>query len=118
MFFSFLFSFSSTYHITVDTILMMTSNTALKKSITIWPFSPRVPKNVPNTKQKKTMPSVLVPLLYCVTLINSSSPRTSEDIETEVRFWKGGVFGTYTVWAWREKNDISLFVCPSKARFN
>lgn len=90
---------------------MMTSNTALKKSITIWPFSPRVPKNVPNTRQKKTMPSVLVPLLYCVTLISSSSPITgSEDIETEVRFWKGGVFGTYTVWAWRRRKKIFIYL--------
>lgn len=87
-----------TYHITVETIRIMTSNTALKKSMTTWPFSPSVPRNVPKTRQKKTMPKVFVPLLYCITLISSSSPKTSVG-SWSVIFWNGCFFGTYTVCA-------------------
>lgn len=88
-----------THHITVETIRMMTSNTALKKSMTTWPFSPSVPRNVPKTRQKKTMPRVFVPLLYCITLINSSSPKTSVVDSWSELFWTGCFFGTYTVCA-------------------
>lgn len=87
-----------THHITVETIRMMTSNTALKKSMTTWPFSPSVPRNVPKTRQKNTMPKVFVPLLYCITLINSSFSKTSVDTWSVI-FWTGCFFGTYTVCA-------------------
>lgn len=98
---------------------MMTSNTALKKSMTTWPFSASVPKNVPKTRQKKTMPRVFVPLLYCITLINSSSSRTSAD-NWSVVLWNRCFFGTYTVcaceyrkitWAYVKLPGQFLFRC-------
>lgn len=60
-------------HMTHVTIFMMTSKTAVKKSTTICPFSPIVPNMVPKTRQKKTMPSVLVPLRYCTTRMSAGS---------------------------------------------
>ncbi|KAI9577144.1 hypothetical protein GQX74_004906 [Glossina fuscipes] len=57
-------------HITHVTIFITTSNIAAKKSTTTCPLEPIVPRNVPNTKQKNTIPNVLVPLRYCMTLPN------------------------------------------------
>lgn len=57
-------------HMTPVTIFIITSNMTVKKSIIALLLSPRVPNIVPNIKQKKTMPKVLVPDLlmedfYC-----------------------------------------------------
>ena len=48
-------------HMIALTIFMMTSSITLKKSTTSWAFFPRDPRTVPNVRQKKMMPSVLVP---------------------------------------------------------
>ena len=48
-------------HMMALTIFMMTSSMILKKSTTSWAFFPRDPRTVPNVRQKKMMPSVLVP---------------------------------------------------------
>lgn len=60
-------------HMTQVTIFMTTSKTAAKKSTTTCPFWPIVPRNVPKTKQKNTMPKVLVPLRYWMTRISCGS---------------------------------------------
>uniref|UniRef100_A0A1A9ZW33 Uncharacterized protein n=1 Tax=Glossina pallidipes TaxID=7398 RepID=A0A1A9ZW33_GLOPL len=60
-------------HITHVTIFITTSNIAAKKSTTTCPLEPIVPRNVPNTKQKNTIPNVLVPLRYCMTRIRAGS---------------------------------------------
>uniref|UniRef100_A0A1A9V0V0 Uncharacterized protein n=1 Tax=Glossina austeni TaxID=7395 RepID=A0A1A9V0V0_GLOAU len=64
-------------HITHVTIFMTTSNIAAKKSTTTCPLEPIVPRNVPNTKQKNTIPNVLVPLRYCMTRIRAGSVTSS-----------------------------------------
>ena len=48
-------------HMIALTIFMMTSSITLKKSTTSWAFFPRDPRTVPNVRQKKMIPSVLVP---------------------------------------------------------
>ena len=48
-------------HIIALTIFMITSSMILKKSMTSWAFFPRDPRTVPNVRQKKMMPKVLVP---------------------------------------------------------
>uniref|UniRef100_A0A1B0C4R4 Uncharacterized protein n=1 Tax=Glossina palpalis gambiensis TaxID=67801 RepID=A0A1B0C4R4_9MUSC len=62
-------------HITHVTIFITTSNIAAKKSTTTCPLEPIVPRNVPNTKQKNTIPNVLVPLRYCMTPVSVISSR-------------------------------------------
>ena len=48
-------------HIIAFTIFMMTLSMILKKSTTSWAFFPRDPRTVPNVRQKKMIPKVLVP---------------------------------------------------------
>lgn len=48
-------------HMTPETIFIITSKMAWKKSITTWLLGPMVPRQLPKTRQKKTRPSVLVP---------------------------------------------------------
>ena len=48
-------------HMIALTIFMITSSIILKKATTSSAFLPRDPRTVPNVRQKKMMPRVLVP---------------------------------------------------------
>jgi hypothetical protein len=51
------------YHITPETIRITTSSTMVKNWTTTYAFGPIVPSTVPNMRQKKMIPKVLVPYL-------------------------------------------------------
>lgn len=91
-------------HMTPVTIFMTTSKTAVKNCITTCPFSPIVPKRVPKTRQKKTIPRVLVPERYCTTRTSwmfsfSSKSPVCVVFRLVSLMLKGLVFRSYTVWA-------------------
>lgn len=49
------------YHITPETMRITTSSTTVKNWTTTYAFGPIVPSTVPNMRQKKIIPKVLVP---------------------------------------------------------